>query len=79
VVSSQYRLRDAEALENRRQVWHERLGAADASWGAYIDIDNLHVVHDWVGRALMRAALAAPGGGSAPNCRYVWPDARALL
>jgi ribosomal protein S18 acetylase RimI-like enzyme len=23
--------------------------------------------------------LADPGGGHAPNCRYVWPDARALL
>ena len=22
---------------------------------------------------------ADPGGGSAPNCRYVWPDARTLL
>jgi len=137
---------DGAALENRRQVWRERLGAADADrlvtvaddgariagficvfargdagWGAYID--NLHVAHDWkgrgVGRALMRAAgewvcatqpgagiylwvmeanaaarafydrlgarnvetiaLADPGGGSAPNCRYVWPDARVLL
>jgi ribosomal protein S18 acetylase RimI-like enzyme len=24
-------------------------------------------------------ALSDPAGGSAPNCRYVWPDARALL
>jgi ribosomal protein S18 acetylase RimI-like enzyme len=23
--------------------------------------------------------MSDPGGGSAPNCRYVWPDARALL
>jgi dihydrofolate reductase/ribosomal protein S18 acetylase RimI-like enzyme len=137
---------DGDALENRRQVWRERLGAADADrlvvvaddgarivgfvcvfargdagWGAYID--NLHVVFDWkgrgVGRALMSGAadwicatqpdpgvylwvmeanaaarafydrlgaqnvetitLADPAGGSAPNCRYVWPDARRLL
>lgn len=137
---------DGGALENRRHVWRERLGAAnpdqcvlvaqesariagficvfargDAGWGAYID--NLHVAHDWkgrgVGRALMSAAaewvctmqpdagvylwvmegntaartfydrlgarnvetiqLADPGGGSAPNCRYAWADARTLL
>ena len=137
---------DGGAVENRRQVWHERLGTPnpgrlvliaddgtriigfvcafahdDAGWGAYID--NLHVVHDWhgrgVGRVLMRAAaewvcrtqpgagvylwvmeanaparafydrLGArnvetvehpdPGGGHAPNCRYVWSDASALL
>jgi len=24
-------------------------------------------------------ALADPGGGHAPNCRYVWADARTLL
>jgi ribosomal protein S18 acetylase RimI-like enzyme len=137
---------DGEALEDRRRVWHERLGTsdpdrcvivaeddarvvgfictfarADAGWGAYID--NLHVVHDWkgrgLGRALMRRAaewvcdtqpgtgvylwvmeanaaarafydrlgarnvetisMADPGGGRAPNCRYVWPDPRVLL
>jgi ribosomal protein S18 acetylase RimI-like enzyme len=136
---------DGGALEDRRRVWRERLGApdpdrlvvvaddgarivgfvcvfarADAGWGAYID--NLHVMYDWkgrgVGRALMRRAgewvcetqpgtgvylwvmeanaparafydrlgarnvetidMADPGGGSAPNCRYVWPDARLL-
>ena len=136
---------DGPALENRRAVWRQRLGAADREcrvvvaddgsrivgfvcvfahedegWGAFID--NLHVVHDWkgrgVGRDLMRAAaewvcaahpggvylwvmeanaaarafydrlgarnvetveMADPGGGSAPNCRYFWPDARTLL
>jgi ribosomal protein S18 acetylase RimI-like enzyme len=136
---------DGGALENRRQVWRERLGTADADclvvvaddaarivgficvfahgdagWGAYID--NLHVVHDWKGRGVGRALMAAaadwvcstqpdagvylwvmeanaaarafydrlgarnvetvthedPGGGSAPNCRYVWADARML-
>ena len=137
---------DGPALEDRRRVWQDRLGAhdparlvvvadagprivgficvfarQDAGWGAYID--NLHVVHDWkgrgVGRVLMRRAgewvcqtqpgasvylwvmeanvparafydrlgarnvgtvlMSDPGGGSAPNCRYVWADARALL
>jgi ribosomal protein S18 acetylase RimI-like enzyme len=137
---------DGGALENRRGVWRERLGApgadqfvvvaesvsrivgficvfarGDAGWGAYID--NLHVVHDWkgrgLGRALMRRAaewicetqpdtgvylwvmeanaaartfydrlgarnvetilMADPGGGRAPNCRYVWADPRTLL
>ena len=136
---------DGGALEDRRRVWHERLGTPNADrlvvvaddgsrivgficafardhaeWGAYVD--NLHVVHDsqgrGVGRALMRHAAAwicqtqpgagvylwvmeanapartfydrlgarnvetvqhpDPGGGSAPNCRYVWPDARLL-
>lgn len=137
---------DGEALDDRRRVWHERLGTpdvdrlvtvaddrgriigficafarGDAGWGAYID--NLHVVPEWHGRgladALMRDAgewvcrtqpgvgvylwvmeanararafydrlgarnvetiqLEDPGGGRAPNCRYVWDDARALL
>jgi ribosomal protein S18 acetylase RimI-like enzyme len=137
---------DGGALEDRRRVWHARLGTPepdqsvtvaadgarivgficvfareDAGWGAYID--NLHVVHDWkgrgLGRVLMRRAaewicetqpgagvylwvmeangaarafydrlgarnvetvlMPDPGGGSAPNCRYVWADARALL
>ena len=136
---------DGGALDNRRDVWRERLGTAnpdqlvlladdgtrivgficafaqgDAGWGAYID--NLHVVRDWhgrgVGRVLMRAAAEwvcrmepdagvylwvmeanaparafydrlggrnvetvehpDPGGGHAPNCRYVWPDAGVL-
>jgi ribosomal protein S18 acetylase RimI-like enzyme len=130
---------DVGALENRRGVWHERLGTPganqytivaqdrwaivgficafadeDAIWGSYID--NLHVAPDMhrrgVGRALMRSVgewlcqvqpergvylwvmeanasarrfyerLGAtnadtvdkvdPGGGHAPNCRYVW-------
>ena len=30
-------------------------------------------------RSVETAPLADPGGGSAPNCRYVWADARALL
>ena len=137
---------DGPALEDRRRVWHTRLGTAgadqlvivaedgariigficvfargDDGWGAYID--NLHVAHDrkqrGLGRALMRQAAewicatqpgggvylwvmeananargfydrrgahnmetveqSDPGGGSAPNLRYVWPDARTLL
>jgi hypothetical protein len=83
---------DGGALENRRRVWRERLGSPnrdqhvvvaesesrlvgfictfareDEGWGAYID--NLHVAHEWQGR----------GGGSAPNCRYVWRDPRLLI
>jgi ribosomal protein S18 acetylase RimI-like enzyme len=30
-------------------------------------------------RNVETVALADPGGGHAPNCRYVWADARALL
>jgi ribosomal protein S18 acetylase RimI-like enzyme len=137
---------DGGALENRRGVWHERLGTPAANqyvsvaqegpeiigficafadqdpvWGSYID--NLHVVYGrhrrGVGRALMRSAaewlcrverdrgvylwvmeanaaarafydrlgatnagtieLEDPGGGCAPNCRYVWSRPDLLL
>ena len=137
---------DAGALENRRRVWHERLGTPavnqhtvvaqhssaivgficafadeDPIWGSYID--NLHVAHDMhrrgVGRRLMRSVgewlchakpergvylwvmeanasarrfyerlgaanadivdKADPGGGHAPNCRYVWSRPHLLL
>ena len=136
---------DGAALENRLQVWRERLAAPadnqhvcvaeDASgligficaysahdpvWGSYID--NLHVAYrvhgHGVGRALMRetaewlhqaqpdagvwlwvmeanagarafyerlgasnagtSELPDPGGGHAPNCRYVWASPTAL-
>jgi len=137
---------DGGALENRRRVWHERLGSPaanqyvcvaeddstiigficafaghDPAWGSYID--NLHVAYgthrEGVGRALIRDAarwlcrvrpdqgvylwvmeanvsarafydrlgaanmgtinLQDPGGGHAPNCRYVWTRPHALL
>jgi ribosomal protein S18 acetylase RimI-like enzyme len=137
---------DGGALENRRQVWHQRLTASrtdqyvrvaeDAStlvgficafagedpvWGSYID--NLHVAYAYhrggVGRALMREVgqwlcgvrpdegvylyvmeanaqartfyerlgaanagtidLKDPGGGRAPNCRYVWARPQLLI
>ena len=137
---------DGDALDNRRNIWRERLRASDPRqfvcvaeedariagficafanengiWGSYID--NLHVTHGMhrrgIGQALMRSAatwlcqvqpdkgvylwvmeanasarrfydhLGArnaetvmkddPGGGRAPNCRYVWRDPRLLL
>lgn len=137
---------DGGALENRRHVWHQRLGASradqyvcvaadgasiigfvcafaaeDPVWGSYVD--NLHVAYghqgrgigrdlmrqaaEWLGRDhadrglylwVMEANAAArafyerlgasnegvtdlpdPGGGRAPNCRYVWARPQALL
>jgi ribosomal protein S18 acetylase RimI-like enzyme len=137
---------DGGALENRRRVWRERLGAPpaqqytcvaqsgptivgfvcafsdeDPEWGSYID--NLHVAHGmhrrgvgrllmhatakWLGRVcadrglylwVMEANASArafyerlgatnagtvdkidPGGGRAPNCRYIWTRPQVLL
>ena len=106
---------DGDALENRRRVWRERLGAhqparlvvvaeagarvagrdlmrAAAEWvcateprgGVYLWVMEANATarafYDRLGaRNAETIDLADPGGGHAPNCRYVWADAGALL
>jgi len=65
---------DGAALDNRRRVWRERLATPDADRLVMVADDGTRLVG-----FICVFALVDPGGGHAPNCRYVWADAGALL